>query len=121
MDAPARFTPRAAPRAPAPRARQLSPILRERTLADGGRALEAWCPGCGRPHQFEIHDPGARRARFSWDGNEHAPTIAGVVVELLGDFVCQARVIAGRWHFADDCTHAFAGATTPLPSFPAWA
>lgn len=98
----------------------VSAVLRELTPRDHpeGRVLALWCTGCGHAHHFQVEDPRGRRPRFTWNGDVLRPTFVGISLELLGNFVCQARVVDGQWVFADDCTHAFAGLTIDLPVFP---
>lgn len=90
----------------------------------GGR-LMFWCPGCDGAHMIRVGDgtgPG-----WSFDGNYERPTFSpSVLVTYNGPdagvdgappAVCHSFVRDGQIQFLNDCTHALAGQTVPLPPF----
>ena len=86
--------------------------------ADGSRAgLNYACAHCGI-HTIVTEGGGA----WGWDGNEEAPTFTPSV--LLTDpsrnRVCHSFVRGGMVEYLNDCTHADAGKTVPLPDLPDW-
>ena len=105
-----------------------------------GAKVEAWddgttwafdCPGCNMPHSFSTA-PG----RWTFNGNTEKPTfnpsllVRGNVpitdeehaIILAGGkikpkpFICHSFVRDGNIEFLNDCTHALAGQTVPLPN-----
>lgn len=112
-----------------------SPVVLRTT---SGHGLIFWCPGCNEPHAIEY---GADR--WTWDGNMEAPTLSPSILVRSGHYagpnggcwcqwdeehpndptkfkcgVCHSDVRAGRIEFLNDCTHALAGQTVPLPAWP---
>lgn len=117
---------------------ELSPVLRR--LA--GEQVAFWCPGCKDAHVIGV-GPGG----WTWDGNAEAPTFAPSVLVRAGHYadgkrgeehgcwcdwnaahpddptrfacvVCHSFVRQGRIEFLSDSTHALAGQTVPLASWP---
>lgn len=114
---------------------QLSSVLRS---ASGG-VLNFWCPGCEEAHTI-------RPDVWTWDGNAERPTFSPSVMVTSGHYTpghkqgdpcwctynrdhpddptvfecsrCHSFVKAGMIEFLADCTHALAGQTVPLPSWP---
>ena len=112
-----------------------------RTLEGGGIAF--YCPGCESTHQIRI----SGNAPWSFDGNADAPTFSPSVLVTSGHFLvehqpgescwciynaanpgkpapfvcarCHTFVRAGQIEFLNDCTHALAGQTVPMPDWPA--
>jgi hypothetical protein len=74
-----------------------------------------WCPGCDKPHQFNIsstdHPAGKR---WGWNGNLEAPSV-DKPLEFDG---CSHELRGGILHYTADCAHALAGKQAPLPVFP---
>lgn len=120
---------------------QLSKILRD--TEDNG--LMFWCPACDMAHRIR-HGAGAG-PRWGWNGNVDKPTftpsilLRGVRLTDIGNAqieewraagmparngeqfdntpsVCHSFVTDGRIQFLSDCTHALAGQTVDLPSWP---
>lgn len=118
----------------------LSPILR--SVQGGG--LMFWCPGCNQAHQVMVGEgPGPR---WSWDGDAASPTFSPSILIRQGHYVpgqppgdgcycnwelkdqaefadlkcgiCHSFVTDGRIQFLNDCTHALAGQTVPIPNWP---
>lgn len=98
----------------------LSPKFLKR---DYGTAVfhEHWCPGCGTTHQVAIDNPFRNGARWSWDGNAQAPTLAPSVncEPDNPQHHCHYFLRAGRIEYQGDCHHALAGKTVDLPDIPA--
>lgn len=81
-----------------------------------GGALAYYCPGCECCHGVWIKEPNPiTGAKWSWDGNVEAPTFSPSIL-IRGE--CHCFVRAGMIEFLNDCTHALAGKTVPLPDFP---
>lgn len=97
--------------------------------AEGGRVL-FWCPGCQEGHQIG--------PAWTWNGSTTTPTFHPSVkvtgtqwavgqafrkneharVEPGGETVCHSFVRDGQIEFLTDSTHALAGMTVPLPTWP---
>jgi hypothetical protein len=104
------------------------------TMIDGvqQKHVAFWCPGCAMNHSI-VHAPG----RWDWNGDLVKPTFSpSILVQgtipvtdeeiariMRGEHVepvpfrCHSYVEDGNIRFLDDCTHALAGKTVPLP-FP---
>lgn len=102
----------------------VSPILRS---VQGDR-LTWWCPGCGSAHVIRCGAGG-----WSWNGDVRNPTFhPSVLVTYNGTdagqeqadgrrappAVCHSFVVDGKMQFLNDCTHALAGQTVPIPAWP---
>lgn len=114
---------------------KLSPILKS---VEGGR-LMFWCPGCDDAHTVSVDGAGAI---WGWNRDVERPTFTPSVLvsgtyaeppvtsENLHEWkrapwpqtkvqrVCHSFVTDGRIQFLGDCTHALAGQTVDLPSWP---
>jgi len=118
----------------------ISKILRDGT--DG--RLTWWCPGCDSPHAIN-HGEGAG-PRWTWNGDAVKPTFSPSVLtwwsepanldneEALQrdiqaaresggkvpqvDKRCHSFVKDGQMQFLGDCTHAMAGQTVDIPTWP---
>jgi hypothetical protein len=115
----------------------LSPVLRQQ--APG--MVMFWCKGCDMPHQIRVvpHEtlPGPV---WGYNGNPEAPTFTPSILvrgserlsqeevaRVMGGekieprpLVCHSFVTDGQIQFLSDCTHALAGQTVPMFSFPEW-
>ena len=105
--------------------RLLSPIL-----ADYGDSVAFWCPGCDDVHAVNVHSD--TRPRWGYNGDPASPTFTPSILLRTGRAVdptfvpepgdppevCHTFVTDGRIQFLDDCTHALAGQTVPLPPYP---
>lgn len=106
----------------------LSKVLRSQ---DGDR-VAFMCPGCQLSHWIRIAGPNA----WTWDGNVEAPTFAPSIErewfhwvppatqqnpnpgpQMQVTDICHSFVRAGKIQFFNDCTHALAGQTVPLPEW----
>lgn len=121
----------------------LSPILRSVDHL-GKQAVAFWCPGCECQHTVTVGGDGT----WGWNGSVDAPTFTPSVLITSGHHVasqagkrcwcdynreqvakgkeparfvcgiCHSFVTDGRIQFLGDCTHALAGQTVDLPSWP---
>lgn len=103
----------------------LSPILRR-----AGDRLAFYCPGCDSPHVLNVYAD--RHPRWGYNEDPLAPTFTPSVLNRTGRAVdpafvpepgdppeiCHVFVTAGQIQFLGDCTHALAGQTVPLPTWP---
>lgn len=97
---------------------QLSAILER-----GGDKLFFECPGCKMVHGVRVEGPHA--PKWSWNGSVDNPTFRPSVLvrypwRLLDNgereqVTCHSFITDGQIQFLDDCTHALAGQTVPLP------
>jgi hypothetical protein len=82
------------------------------------------CPGCRSGHVIPTGQ--GVGPRWSWNGDAHRPTFKPSILvrrpdpdgELPED-VCHSFVRDGQIQFLNDCTHALAGQTVPLPEWTA--
>jgi len=71
------------------------------------------CPGCNVGHQFDTR-------RWQFNGDVEKPTFTPSLL-YNGDLGnprrprCHSFVTDGNIQFLDDCTHALAGQTVPIP------
>lgn len=106
-----------------------------RSIKGGG--FSYWCQGCEEVHCIS--------SGWSFDGNLEAPTFSPSVLVTSGHYTpnwsgrgcwctynaehpddpsgfecsrCHTFIKAGMVQFLDDCTHALAGQTLPLPDLP---
>lgn len=111
-------------------------------MADGYVAFN--CPGCGETHVIAVAPAasGAARPVWGYNGNPDAPTFTPSVLAQSGHFmdgdkkecwctyekrfgrpspfkcgICHSFVTDGMIQFLNDCTHALAGQTVPLPDW----
>ena len=119
----------------------LSSILRNAS----DNSLIWFCPGCNHAHRIQVgHGEGPR---WTWNGNAERPTFSPSVsvrgiredmdektqaaYDVLGPnqlhsalddprfrSVCHSFVKDGQMQMLDDCTHALAGQTVPIPPWP---
>jgi hypothetical protein len=107
-----------------------------------GALASFMCPGCHEEHLVKID---GNVGSWAWNGSIHAPTIHPSVKVAAGhhasgrdpgedcwcgydwegqppDFECKcchSFIEVGNIRFLDDCTHALAGQTVPLPDIGA--
>lgn len=104
-----------------------------------GGQLMFWCPGCGSAHAVVVEGPNA----WGFNGDLEHPTFSPSVLVRSGHNVpgssgdcwctyeartgekpaftcgiCHSFVRDGHIQFLGDCTHALAGQTAPLPTWP---
>jgi hypothetical protein len=105
-----------------------------RAQSDGHVAF--WCPGCDEAHTVRPRPAASPSWEFNGDGDRptFAPSILVTGTQRLTDdeyarvmrgehveprpLVCHSFVRDGNIQFLDDCTHALAGQTVPLPDWP---
>lgn len=101
-------------------------------LRKAGDLMIWWCPGCNRAHGIRIAELSAQAENFgpawSWNADVDRPTFApSVLVQYNGadagidgapPAVCHSFVQDGHMKFLEDCTHALAGQTVPIPEWP---
>lgn len=100
------------------------------------------CPGCDSLHTVAVEQPNSLGARWSWNGDVERPTFApsllirwtqwdppahtqdkvtrGEIVQREVHCCCHSFIRDGMIQFLNDCTHALAGQTVPLPDMPGW-
>jgi len=108
---------------------------------EGGK-VSYWCPGCDMAHVLTVERREGQSAPcWDWNADPDAPSFSPSVLvrwesgeppvtrRNLAEWkrkpwpqtrrmnVCHAFVTDGRIQFLDDCTHALAGRTVPLPDF----
>jgi hypothetical protein len=88
---------------------QVSPVLR--SVEDG---FMHWCPGCNEAHVF--YTQGNHSAIWMFDNNVIQPTFNPSMRMLDGS--CHYFLRKGEIQFLNDCTHALAGKTVPIPLLP---
>ena len=118
-----------------------------RNESDGRRTF--WCPGCDAAHSIRTDDTPGKGPGWGWNGDATSPAFAPSILvqwdsmsqasrdknqafyaehgrymtmeELPYDEkrVCHSFVEAGNIRFLDDCTHALAGKTVPIPAWDA--
>jgi hypothetical protein len=90
-----------------------------------------WCPGCKNYHMIAVEHPFSNGAKWTFDGNMHAPTFApSVKMQYTLPTVPKGRPDAGKQYcchyfirrgyiqFCNDCTHGLRSQTVPLPLHP---
>ncbi len=100
-----------------------------RDVEDGG--ISFWCPGCDEAHV--VLTGVGDGPRWEYNGDVNAPTFSpSIAVSYNGSdagqiddrgnrappAMCHSYVTAGNIQFLDDCTHALAGQTLPIPDWP---
>ncbi|ANZ49188.1 putative ammonia monooxygenase [Erwinia phage Machina] len=114
--------------------------MRVKRTSDG--KLSFLCPGCGVRHTASVSSSGG--PQWSWNGDVDRPTLTPSVLVRSGHYVpghdksgcwctyyadhpdedpedsfkcgvCHSFVTDGNIQFLNDCTHALAGKTVPLP------
>ena len=76
--------------------------------------LAMWCPGCHCAHQLDVHAVNHDGKVIGWDGDHERPTVE----PTLNFDGCEFLLRAGVLYFLNNCRHALAGQTVPLPDFP---
>lgn len=103
-----------------------------KVLRKAGDLMIWWCPGCGRGHAVrvaELSEPQDNHGpAWSWNADVERPTFApSVLVTYNGPdagvdgappAICHSFVQEGLIRYLDDCTHALAGQTVPIPEWP---
>jgi len=105
----------------------------------GGDLMGFRCPGCNDWHHVKVGE--GPRPRWKWNGDVVRPTFDPSVLVTCGHYVqghsgdcwctynaahpeekttfgcyrCHSFVKNGQIQFLDDCSHALAGQTVPLP------
>ena len=107
-----------------------------------GNGLMFFCPGCQTHHSvYHGEGPGAR---WQWNNDPDHPTFHPSVLVRSGHYInnkppgecwctynkdhpdepvkftcnqCHSFITAGKIQFLDDCSHALAGQTVPLPEW----
>lgn len=104
-----------------------------------GGKVSFWCPGCDMAHVVTVDRlEGQEGPRWDWNEDTEQPSFSPSVLVRTGHFVepqgkhcdrsgdpdwpcdcvcCHSFVTNGYIQFLDDCTHAMAGKTVPLPEF----
>jgi hypothetical protein len=104
--------------------------------------LSFWCPGCNDLHQINYGEGSG--PRWQWNGDVYKPTFTPSVLVTTGHYCkrpgmsacwctynedhpdkqiifkcvsCHSFITDGNIQFLDDCSHALAGQTVPLPAF----
>lgn len=114
-----------------------SPVLNR---AEGGR-IGFRCPGCNDVHYVVAHS--SAQPGWMWNGDMVRPTIQPSILVTSGHYAsghsgdcwctyhaahpdepagfscyrCHSYVTNGHIQFLNDCTHALAGQTVPLPGW----
>ena len=102
-----------------------------------GQGYSFWCPGCQEAHSVSVTGPGGwgfngdlNRPTFhpsikvtgkQTEKDEHGQWTGRWKVDADGkalDRVCHSFVKNGQIEYQSDCTHALAGKTVALPTFP---
>jgi hypothetical protein len=73
-----------------------------------------WCPGCQASHSFDVHAVNDDGKRLGWDGDHDKPTVDPDLT-FPG---CRHQMRAGVLTFTAECTHALAGTTLAMTTFP---
>lgn len=107
-----------------------NPIVRAREVNDHGRIYMQhmyWCPGCDMPHAVAVK-PGVNGIGAGWifTGTLECPTYSPSQLTKYKygpdqkQVICHTFIKAGQIQYLNDCTHAMAGQTVPLPPLPDW-
>lgn len=95
-----------------------------------GRPYLHWrCPGCKTSHVVPVDGPNAASPRWTWNQDRNRPTLEPSVlvhahddIDEDGDRIvtprCHVFIRDGRIQFLGDCTHALAGQTVEIPTWP---
>ncbi len=91
------------------------PFLR-RWQYEGRGGYTFYCPGCKGGHTVQTDAPDG----WGFNGDLEKPTFTPSVKLSRGERVrCHSFVTDGQIQFLNDCEHALAGSTVPLPRWPA--
>lgn len=96
----------------------MNPVLK---ICGAGDAYGVFrCPGCESGHTVRVQGEG----KWGWNGDVVRPTLTpSVFVNAPGPYFtasapsCHSFVKDGHIQFLDDCSHALAGQTVPLPEW----
>jgi hypothetical protein len=103
-----------------------------------GGLVAFWCPGCDEAHNLRVRINGTPSPSWDFNGDGDKPTFRPSVLvtgtERLSEeehaavmrgehfepikVVCHSFITDGTIQFLNDCTHALAGQTVPLPDWP---
>lgn len=103
---------------------QVIAAIRQQPIAVPDPADPDWTP----PREYYE----ARDGAWSWNGSATTPTFQPSVLvtypanpDATEEFkewrtarICHSFVVDGRMQFLNDCTHALAGQTVPIPAWP---
>lgn len=104
---------------------RLSPVLFR--PSEGSLAFE--CAACEMPHVIKIRglDKSGHPVVWDWDGSVDRPTFQPSLLlrweegQARTPQCCHFFVRGGQIQYLDDCTHALAGKTVPIPEWnTAW-
>ncbi len=95
-----------------------------RWAGSGQAGYSYWCQGCNELHGVRTEG----QSVWGFNGNVDAPTFTPSVLTTWTDHStspptehrCHTFITNGSVRFLDDCTHALAGKTEPLPDLPDW-
>lgn len=89
-------------------------LERVRDVEDGNEYLYFYCPGCRGMHSFRVK---GRHPAWSWNEDMERPTFRPslLIRRADGQTECHLFVEDGQIRFLNDCGHALAGQTVPLP------
>lgn len=88
-------------------------ILAEEALADGGKGLLFYCPGCKYYHSFTIER--AIQPVWTWNGNMEKPTFSpSLLVNGSTEQRCHSFVVNGQIQYLSDCWHELRGQTVDM-------
>jgi hypothetical protein len=120
----------------------MSAGVKAQAMSDNQMAFD--CPGCGEVHVLPVGPAanGVSRPTWGYNGDPARPTFTPSVLARNGHHVdgdrkecwcnfeqrtgrrspfkcgiCHSFVTDGQIQFLDDCTHALAGQTVPLPDW----
>lgn len=119
------------------------PVIRAHPTKEGAYSFR--CPGCGEEHLVATQDPNGTGMVWGFNQSLARPTFTPSLLFRSGHFIpgyesprcwcnyhsenpdepapfrcgiCHSFVLEGQMQFLNDCTHALAGQTVPLPSLP---
>lgn len=101
-----------------------------------------WCPGCNKSHQIRVGEGSG--PRWQWNNDVDKPTFTPSILVTNGHYsprwdgtscwctynkehpddatfncsCCHSFITDGNIQFLSDCSHALAGQTVPLPTYP---
>lgn len=82
----------------------------------------AWfCPGCEGGHGVPVNGHKSGNG-WEWNGSLNSPTLKPSVLVNVGGSnptapICHTFITDGKIQFLNDCTHALAGQTVPIPEW----
>lgn len=87
------------------------------SMADGGKALAFYCPGCGYHHHVQIERGSSNPTGpiWEWNGDMEKPTFSpSLGVNMGTGQQCHLFLRGGKISYLDDCRHDLAGRTVEL-------